>query len=133
AGGGGGREAGGGKRLGPKGERDWQVIVEHEGLALAFEKIIEQDLTIASKHQAQGMMMPAGIQAATNTQALAPPQKAKVPKTYFAPKTIAGNMTIQPVLTPDNFAQVIVPLIRGTKHTSVIQTQYITPPKSTPP
>lgn len=120
------------KPIVPNCDRDWHVIVEHEGLALAFEKIIEQDLTIASKHQAQGMMMPAGIQAATNTQALAPPQKAKVPKTYFAPKTIAGNMTIQPVLTPDNFAQVIVPLIRGTKHTFVMQTQYITPPKSTP-
>src|SRR5262249_20837982 len=106
------------KPIVPNCDRDWHVIVEHEGLAATFEKIITQDLTIASKHQVQGVTS-AGIQAAINSQVLAPPKSAKVPKTYFAPKRIAGNMTIQPVLTPDNYVETILPLIRGTKHTFI--------------
>jgi hypothetical protein len=119
------------KPIVPNCDRDWHVIVEHEGLAATFEKIIAQDLTIASKHQLQGVTS-AGIQAAINTQAVASPQLAKVPKTYFAAERITGKMTLQPVLTPDNYAKAILPLIRGTKQTFIMQTQYITPPKATP-
>jgi len=41
-------------------------------------------------------------------------------------------MKIEPVLTPDNYAASIIPLIQSAKKTFVMQTQYINPPKSTP-
>jgi len=41
-------------------------------------------------------------------------------------------MKIQPVLTPDNYEACILPLIRGAKTTFLMQTQYISPPKSAP-
>jgi phosphatidylserine/phosphatidylglycerophosphate/cardiolipin synthase-like enzyme len=41
-------------------------------------------------------------------------------------------MSIQPVLTPDNYIDVILPLINGAKRSFWMQTQYINPSKHFP-
>jgi hypothetical protein len=116
----------------PDCDRDWHVIVEHAGLAALFEAYINNDFAVASQHQLTGAnrtMVPAALSslAASPTKG-----RAKVPTQYFAPKRITQNMKIQPVLTPDNYEACILPLIRGAKNTFLMQTQYISPPKSTP-
>jgi phosphatidylserine/phosphatidylglycerophosphate/cardiolipin synthase-like enzyme len=50
-----------------------------------------------------------------------------VPQQFFAPKTITARMKIQPVLTPDNYANVILALINSATRTLYIQIPYITP------
>jgi len=120
------------KSVVPGCDRDWHVIVENKGLAEVFEAYIQNDLKVAAKYQIAGAATPA-VSAALNSRALpATAGKGKIPVKYFAPKIINAKMTIQPVLTPDNYQDCLLPLIRGAKTTFVMQTQYIDPPKSTP-
>jgi phosphatidylserine/phosphatidylglycerophosphate/cardiolipin synthase-like enzyme len=120
------------KAVVPGCDRDWHVIVEHAKLAGIFKAYIEHDLAVASKNQgAEGSS--SAVARALNTQAKPTSKgKGKVPKVYFAPKSITAKMTVQPVLTPDNYANSLLPLIRSAKKSFVMQTQYINPPKATP-
>ena len=116
----------------PNCDRDWHVIIEHAGLALLFEAYINNDFAVASQHQLPEVSR-SMVKAALSSHAGPPTEaRAKVPAEYFPPQRITARMTIQPVLTPDNYETCILPLIRGAKKTFVMQTQYITPPKSTP-
>ena len=55
------------------------------------------------------------------------PMASRVPKRFFPPKTITARMKIQPVLTPDNYANVILQLIDSATRTLYMQIPYITP------
>jgi phosphatidylserine/phosphatidylglycerophosphate/cardiolipin synthase-like enzyme len=55
------------------------------------------------------------------------PMASRVPKQFFAPKTIKARMKIQPVLTPDNYVNIILQLINSATKTLYIQIPYITP------
>ena len=120
------------KTVVPACDRDWHVIVEHLGLATLFENYIYNDLAIASQHKKAGTNATMVYKAMNSHAKPSAKGKGKVPAKYFAPKVITANMTIQPVLTPDNYEVCILPLIRSAKKTFVMQTQYINPPKSTP-
>jgi hypothetical protein len=119
------------KLIVPSCDRDWHVIVEHAGLSSLMESYIKNDFAVASQHQQAGTDAKT-VSAALNSKVTTPKGKGKVPVKYFSPKSITANMMIEPVLTPDNYAARILPLIRGAKKTFRMQTQYITPPKSTP-
>jgi hypothetical protein len=113
-------------------DRDWHVIVEHPGLSQVFEAYIKHDLTEAAPYQS-GQVAGAAVLAALSAQAR--PERtlqARAPKQYFAPKTISAKMKIQPVLTPDNYAGVVLPLISGTKKSFWMQTQYMHPAQNFP-
>jgi len=115
----------------PKSDRDWHVIVEGSGLAGVFEAFIRHDFNVASDHQLPDVQSAAKIVQAALAAHINPPKApSKTPKTFFPPKSIKANMTIEPVLTPDNYAASIIPLIRSAKQTFVMQTQYINPPKT---
>jgi phosphatidylserine/phosphatidylglycerophosphate/cardiolipin synthase-like enzyme len=61
---------------------------------------------------------------------LAEPQltiSARVPRQYFPPKVITADMKVQPLLTPDNYASFILPLINSARRSFYMQTQYIHP------
>jgi len=106
-------------------DRDWHVIVEHEGLAKLYEKYLLNDLSVASQNQAGATDMAAPMSALAQ---LAEPEiilAASVPKQYFAPKTITGKMKIQPILTPDNYVDLILELINSAQTSFYMQTQYI--------
>jgi len=103
------------------------VVVEHPGLAQLFEAYLLNDLDVAE----------ANSQAPTDAQAMAAAlveltapdlmMTARVPKQFFAPKVITDTMTIQPILTPDNYAPLILKLIKSAETSFYMQTQYITP------
>jgi phosphatidylserine/phosphatidylglycerophosphate/cardiolipin synthase-like enzyme len=99
-------------------DRDWHVIVEHAGLAAMFEDLLLRDLAQATPGQQAAD--PPNLQGSGNTF-------GRVSKEFFPAKTIQGPMTVQPALTPDNYAAVVLPLIQGTKKSFRIQTQYIKP------
>jgi hypothetical protein len=112
-------------------DRDWHVIVEHPALAALFEKFLQNDLAVASQHQAQaaagGAASTASLDALSTLAAPDQPAASRVPQQFFAPKTITARMKIQPVLTPDNYAAVILALIGSAMRTLYIQIPYITP------
>ena len=53
------------------------------------------------------------------------PVAPRAPKQYFPPQTIAARMKIEPLLTPDNYLDRILPLITGARQSFYMQTQYI--------
>jgi hypothetical protein len=110
----------------PKSDRDWHVIVQHEKLSKLFETYLLNDLGAASKHQASS----AAAQALDAFADLARPELAaqsRIPRQFFAPKTITAKMRIQPVLTPDNYAAVVLSLINSATRSLYMQIPYITP------
>lgn len=107
-------------------DRDWHVIVEHPALAALFEKYLRSDLTVASQHQVAAAVT-ASIDALSTLATPELPAASRVPQLFFAPKTITARMKIQPVLTPDNYAAVILALINSATRTLYIQIPYITP------
>jgi hypothetical protein len=108
-----------------KSDRDWHVVVENaKPLAGVFEAYLKNDLDVADKNQTE----PAG--AAAQQEAMEDELAAvaaRAPSKYFPPKTISGNMKLQPLLTPDNYEDFILPLIESTQSSFYMQTQYIHP------
>jgi hypothetical protein len=110
-----------------KSDRDWHVIVQHEKLSKLFEAYLLNDLDVASKHQASSAAAQASLDAFAD---LAQPEVAaqsRIPRQFFAPKTISAKMRIQPVLTPDNYAAVVLRLINSATRSLYMQIPYITP------
>ena len=94
-----------------KRNREWHVIVDHPGLATMFEKFIrydrdqsrpfdnkpkklrEVDLFVASDDIAESFLA--------------------APRRFFEPLEISDRLRVQPLLTPDNFLDHIIPLIES--------------------
>ena len=114
-------------------DRDWHVIVEHPKMAKLFEAYLLNDLAVAQANSSSSASANAGVSlnavAARQAALDAPVMQVTAgrPKKFFAPKTITSPMTIQPVLTPDNYAPLILKLINSATSTFYMQTQYITP------
>jgi hypothetical protein len=104
-------------------DRDWHVIVEHETVAKVFESSILRDLDQARPGQ---QVAPAVVLKGTGNR------PGLEFKKFFGAKTFEGKMTVQPVLTPDNYVDVILPLIRSAKTSFWMQTQYIKPSSKFP-
>ena len=112
-----------------KSDRDWHAVVEHEGLAKVFEAYLNQDYSDASAAAGGAVALaelalgPMAVLAAPSEIELA----ARVPTRYFPPLTLDEQMTIQPVLTPDNYAPLILDLILSAGQKFYMQTQYLHP------
>jgi phosphatidylserine/phosphatidylglycerophosphate/cardiolipin synthase-like enzyme len=108
-----------------KSDRDWHVIVQHDGLAATFEAYLQNDLKSALQHQAaptaEASLLASVAGLAERPISISP----RTPRQYFAPKTISARMKIQPVLTPDNYMTCILPLITSAKRSFYMQTQYV--------
>jgi hypothetical protein len=110
-----------------KSDRDWHVIVEHQKLAGVFEAFLQNDLKVAKQHQATAAGQAAALAALAE---LAQPPlaiAARTAKHFFPPRTISAVMKIQPILTPDNYIDRIMPFITGAQRSFYMQTQYIHP------
>jgi PLD-like domain len=110
-----------------KSDRDWHVIVEHQKLAGVFEAFLQNDLKIAQQHQTTAAGQ-AALVAALGELAEPPLTiAARSAKQYFAPRTISAVMKIQPILTPDNYVEKILPFITAARRSFYMQTQYVHP------
>jgi hypothetical protein len=99
-------------------DRDWHVIIVNKQISNVFEKLILRDLQQALPGQ-QNAPAPT-LRGNGNTA-------GRQFKKFFPAKQFTGQMTIQPVLTPDNYVDVILPLIQSAKTRFWMQTQYIKP------
>ncbi len=105
-----------------KRNREWHVIVDHPGLATMFERFIrydrdqsrpfdnkpkklrEIDLFVASDDIAESFLA--------------------APRQFFEPLEVSERLRVQPLLTPDNFLDHIIPLIESATERLYIQNQY---------
>ncbi|MCA1459847.1 trypsin-like peptidase domain-containing protein, partial [Bradyrhizobium sp. NBAIM18] len=102
--------------------REWHALVEHAGLAATLRNHLEQDFADNSE--------------AARTESPAPPlptllipeellERPRRPARFkaFAPKVLSGRIKVQPLLTPDNYPEVILDLISQAQERVLIQNQ----------
>jgi hypothetical protein len=107
--------------------REWHVIVNHTGLARMFEKFIEWDIQHGSCTEEapeageleQEFFVPESVEA----------EEAGFVPRYFPPArfqfTSQKPLRVQPLLTPDNYARQILPLIRSAQKKLYFQNQSL--------
>ena len=106
--------------------REWHVIAEHPSLAQTFEKFIQWDMSEAARVTQRGdlLLQPAEPELFLPLEEVT--RAAPKPVQIFPPCAIkATKIRIQPLLTPDNYGEFIVPLIKSAKKTLYFQNQYI--------
>lgn len=102
--------------------REWHAVVEHAGLAATFRNHLEQDFednetaarTEAPLPELPDVIVPMGLLER-------PPRPSRFEA--FPPMEISGRMTVQPLLTPDNYPEVIVDLISAARERILIENQ----------
>lgn len=128
--------------LARKSDRDWHVVVQNNTLADVFERFLRNDLKVAAaiEDAPEGTAVEATAEAA-DARELGPilagsdlsdleitaEAVGRSFQTFFKPQQITGRMTIQPVLTPDNYWDTVLPFIRSAETSFCMQTQYIHP------
>jgi hypothetical protein len=106
--------------------REWHVIAEHPGLAQMFEKYIQFDMSEAARVATRGGVSPQAPEPDLFLPAEEVTRAAPTPVQIFPPFVLkATKVRIQPLLTPDNYGEFIVPLIQSAKKTLYFQNQYI--------
>jgi hypothetical protein len=114
--------------------REWHVVCDSARLAKTFEAYIKFDVAEAAR-VAERAVVPPPLPDLIRPPAEALRTAAR-PVKVFKPKkftlTAAERATVQPVLTPDNYGEHIVPLIKSAKKTLYFQNQYILIPKAFP-
>ncbi len=106
--------------------REWHAVVEHEGLSQVFEEFISWDFDQAKPLQD---VEDRGLEAVRLPDLLVPIAEEVERKITDAerqkPLQVAGKVKIQPVLTPDNYPDVVERLIREARKSIRFQNQYI--------
>lgn len=115
-----------------KQNRDWHVIVENQTLAKQFERFIQSDIV-----QAKPLQKKAGI--AVGIVALT--QEFIVPVAlvdtggveFFAEQVFDKKLDVTPLLTPDNYMDSVLPLIKKAKSKLYFQNQSLSAAVTTSP
>jgi phosphatidylserine/phosphatidylglycerophosphate/cardiolipin synthase-like enzyme len=112
--------------------REWHVVIHSPALAQLLETYITHDITQAEAVQVpqpnlvQPQPMPDVFIPDTSAAAfLAPPQ-------FFEELEVKKELTVQPLLTPDNFIDFVLPLIEGAQTKLYFQNQSLKPNSSNP-
>lgn len=108
--------------------REWHVIIKNKKLATIFEKFLLHDLEAAEKNPAEPpkpkdeVLLPV---APVDPEFL---EKVTEPE-YFGRKTFpvkaGAPVRIQPLLTPDNFLDHVISIVKSAKKTLFIQNQSL--------
>jgi hypothetical protein len=111
--------------------REWHVVIHSPALARLFETYITHDITQAEEVQlpspalVEPISMPDVFIPATDSALLAAPQ-------FFKELDVSRELTVQPLLTPDNFVDFVLPLIEGAEKKLYFQNQSLKPNTSNP-
>jgi phosphatidylserine/phosphatidylglycerophosphate/cardiolipin synthase-like enzyme len=108
-----------------KGNREWVVRIDHSALARWFKKVFQADWDIPVVERGPGMLMieaplPAPSQAMPSLLAAPPPQVFDIQTVEFQ-----KGVKVTPVLSPNNYFDVIHREIMKAKASVDIEQQYI--------
>jgi hypothetical protein len=103
--------------------RDYHAIIENDTLAAAYETYIKRDYELTSAEgAAESFALPdIFVPEEEEEEAVAfaePPQ-------FFQPLRLERQVKVQPLLTPDNYAENALKLIKSAKKSVWFQNQYI--------
>ena len=110
-------------------DRDWHVIVENSAIATTFEQYIKNDFAVAAQNQTvAGAAEAESPQIPDSELTAAFEVPSPIPTQFFAPEQFSQQpMTIEPLLTPDNYAPAMLRLIQSASQKLYMQLQYIHP------
>jgi V8-like Glu-specific endopeptidase len=96
-------------------DRDWHAVVESETLAATFRNHLEQDFKDCEEVAGQEAAAPElPDMIVPEDYFLEAPRTVRTYKA-FPPKILEKQLTVQPVLTPDNYPDVVLPLIKNAR------------------
>jgi V8-like Glu-specific endopeptidase len=108
--------------------REWHVIVRNKKLATMFEKFLLHDLKTAEANPAEKpkpsdeIVLPL---IAPDPQFLEADKKPQYVERKTFPQQNTSPVRIQPLLTPDNFLENVIPIVKSAKKTLFIQNQSL--------
>jgi phosphatidylserine/phosphatidylglycerophosphate/cardiolipin synthase-like enzyme len=104
------------------GNRDTGLAVRSTRLAAFFRRILESDIRL----ELQGPRAAVALEAAAD-RLLVEAAPRRIPVQLFASRTFDLNepLTVLPVLSPDNYMNVVPGLLRGAREAVLIEQQYI--------
>lgn len=122
------------RQLLSKRNREWHVICDNAKLAKMFEAYIKYDMAEAARVATRGVIPPPmpSLVLPAEAELRAPSKEVKIFKAKTFKFTTAKPIKIQPLLTPDNYGENVVKLIRSATKTLFFQNQYIKIPKTFP-
>lgn len=104
--------------------RDYHAIINNDRLASIYETYIKRDFELASAQAGEA-------QSAAAPDLLVPEEEPEepvafaAPPQFFKPKRVNRVVSVQPLLTPDNYAEHALNLIGSAKESVWFQNQYI--------
>ena len=107
--------------------REWHAVVEHEALAKTFQAYLLNDFQQNRAFnpdealEIPDLLLPGALFVPS-------PEEAAKPFKYFAPFDEDRNFTVQPLLTPDNFHDVVLALIESAEEQLLIENQTFNSP-----
>jgi hypothetical protein len=108
--------------------RDYHAIITNDRLASIYEFYIKRDYELSAAQANQAVSF--GLDAAAQPDLFVPLEQeepvdfAKAPQ-LFKPLQLNREVSVQPLLTPDNFAENALKLIQSAKKSVWFQNQYI--------
>jgi hypothetical protein len=117
--------------------REWHVVIEHEKLAELFEWYIRRDYEEAEPFQEDATPAPLPPLDISVPAGATEAAEALTVRTFYAPFEIKAapgrKVKVQPLLTPDNYARLVLPAIQKAEKTLYLQNQYIKMTKANAP
>ncbi|HEV2842802.1 MAG TPA: phospholipase D-like domain-containing protein, partial [Chthoniobacterales bacterium] len=107
-----------------KQNRDWHVIVENENLSEQFERFIKHDIAQAKPLQKIAGLL-AGLAAVTQEFAVAVELPDAGGVKFFPEQVFDKKLNVTPVLTPDNYMDKVLPLLKKAKSKLYFQNQSL--------
>jgi V8-like Glu-specific endopeptidase len=107
--------------------REWNAIIEHPGLAKTFEAYLLHDFAQnraalpAEAFELPNLLLPSAL-------FMPLPEEAAAPFKYFEPFDKTRQFTVQPLLTPDNFHDEVLKLVRDAQEQLLLQNQTFNVP-----
>lgn len=102
--------------------REWHAVIEHPGLADIYERHLKRDLTEAAAMQ-EAAVQP-GLELWVPVEYFQPSEaELEAPVRYVRPLTVDREVRVQPLLTPDNYADQVRTLIRSARERVYFQNQ----------
>jgi len=118
--------------------REWHVVCENPTLAKRFQVFLDGDFETAASGEEAALVAEAMPDLLLPVDELLSEERAAVGLDVFAPQkftfTEENPLTVQPILTPDNYLEVVLKFLRKKpKRTLYFQNQSLNPVKSPTP
>ena len=107
--------------------REWHVIIEHEGLAKTYERLLKHDFANNPGVEPPEVLALPELWVPASLETLTAIERQR-PFTYFEPFDEEREFTVRPLLTPDNYHAAVLQLVSGATDELLIQNQTFNAP-----